>query len=300
MPKVKRAGSGASTRRRANRRSAAVSAPRRLRNWADAQLRSARYRLANAARLGALALACILTLSTVLMIATGRAQDVRLALVAEAQTRLADAGFAVDVIDVAGAGRLDADEIAAASGVLAGESIFAVNPDQVRVRVEALPPVRKASVARLWPNRVSILVEMREAYALWQMDGALHVIDQDGAVMAQADMSNPPNLPLVVDTGANTAAPEIVEALRRHPIISERVVGAIRVGERRWNLRLKSGADVRLPEGDVAASLAILANLQAERGILRLAAESFDLRGEGDLVVRALPDRDTVGRERDA
>ena len=95
---------------------------------------------------------------------------------------------------------------------------------------------------------------------------------------------------------------EIVEALDRHPTIRNEVVGAVRVGERRWNLRLENGADIKLPEGDVNASLAILSRLHSERGVLRLAAESFDLRGQGDLIVRALPDRAAAAgmRERDA
>ena len=102
---------------------------------------------------------------------------------------------------------------------------------------------------------------------------------------------NPPALPLVVADGANESVVEIVDALARFPAIRAHVVGAVRVAQRRWNLRLDSGADVKLPAGDVQASIAILARLQAERGVLRLAAESFDLRGQGDLIVRALPDR---------
>ena len=119
----------------------------------------------------------------------------------------------------------------------------------------------------------------------------LNIIDRDGVVLAAADVMNPPALPLVVADGANENVVEIVDALARHPAIQAHVVGAVRVGDRRWNLRLDSGADVKLPAGDVRASVAILARLQAERGILRLAAESFDLRGQGDLIVRALPDR---------
>lgn len=157
-------------------------------------------------------------------------------------------------------------------------------------------------MARLLPDRVAIVVETREPYALWQVDGDLHVIDRHGVVLAQADPMNPLPLPLVVAEGANEAVEEIVEALAHYPEVGDRVVGAVRVGGRRWNLRLESGADVKLPEGDVTASIAILARLQAERGVLRLAAESFDLRGGGDLIVRALPDRaEAAGlREREA
>ena len=297
MSKVRRAGSKKTTRRKSNHRSAAVSAPRRLRNWAQAQVRSARYRMANAARLGAMAAAGLFFLVVGGLALFGQLDDVADMVVGKVETRLARMGFAVEAVDVTGAQGEIAHRIAQASEVYSGQSIFSVDPEAVRQRVEALPLVRTATVARLWPNRIAIVVETREAYALWQMDGALNVIDRDGVVMASADVMNPPDLPLVVAEGANASVVEIVEALNRTPLIQDWVVGAIRVGNRRWNLRLHSGADVKLPEGDVQASIAILAALHAERGVLRLTAESFDLRGDGDLVMRSRPEGVMAERE---
>ncbi|MHA6287213.1 cell division protein FtsQ/DivIB [Maricaulis sp. CAU 1757] len=255
--------------------------------------------MANAARLGGMAMAGMVAVAVSGLAAFGQLDDVVAYGGDKLATRLVEAGFAVDAVDVTGAQGNAAHTIVAATGIRAGQPIFAINPSDVRDRVEALSTVRSARVARLLPDRVAIVVETREAFALWQVDGDLHIIDRDGVVLAPADVMNPPPLPLVVAEGANEAAAQIIEALDRHPIVRERVVGAVRVGERRWNLRLENGADVKLPEGDVFASIAILARLQAERGVLRLAAESFDLRGDGDLIVRALPDRVSL-RERDA
>jgi len=297
VSKVRRAGSKKTTRRKSNHRSAAVSAPRRLRNWAQAQVRSARYRMANAARLGAMAAAGLFFLVVGGLALFGQLDDVADMVAGKVETRLARMGFAVEAVDVTGARGEIAHQIAQATEVYSGQSIFSVDPEAVRQRVEALPLVRTATVARLWPNRIAIVVETREAYALWQMDGALNVIDRDGVVMASADVMNPPDLPLVVAEGANASVVEIVEALNRTPLIQDWVVGAIRVGNRRWNLRLHSGADVKLPEGDVQASIAILAALHAERGVLRLTAESFDLRGDGDLVMRSRPEGVMAERE---
>jgi len=291
VSKVRRGGSRKTTRRRSSRSSAATPVSRRLRNWAQAQIRSARYRAANAARLAGFALAGILGLTFAGLFATGHLDDFADAAGREAQTRLAGMGFAVEAVDVTGAGAADAARIAEAAGVFAGQPIFAVDPRAVRDRVEALPDIRRAYVARLWPNRIHVVVETRSPYALWQNEGELNIIDADGVVMAQADVYDPPALPLVVDSGANAAVTEIVEALSDYPQIAAHVVGSVRVSERRWNLRLESGADVKLPEGDVRASLAILAGLHADRGVLGYQAESFDLRGQGDLIVRALPER---------
>jgi cell division protein FtsQ len=259
--------------------------------------------MANAARLGGLAVAGLVAVTVGGLALFGQLDDVAVELRETAEGQLARAGFAVRAVDVTGARGAEAHAIVQASAVRDGQPIFAVDPEIVRGRVEALPGVRRARVARLLPNRIAIVVETREPYALWQVDGNLHVIDRHGVVLADADAMNPPDLPLVVSEGANRAVVEIVEALEHYPLVRDRVVGAVRVGERRWNLRLESGADVKLPDGDVTASIAILARLQAERGVLRLAAESFDLRGEeGDLIVRALPDRAAAAglREREA
>lgn len=292
MSKVRRGGSRKAVRRKSQSRSAAVSAPRRLRNWAEAQIRGVRYRMANAARLGGLAVAGLLTLAVGGLALFGQLDDVVSEIGEGAGNQLARAGFAVQAVDVTGAYGADAHAIVAATELHVGDPIFAVDPARIRDRVEALPGVRAARVARLLPNRVAIVVETREAYALWQVDGALNVIDREGVVLAQADPMDPPELPLVVAAGANEHVTEIVEALGHYPLVRDRVVGAVRVGERRWNLRLDSGADVKLPEGEVVASIAVLARLQAERGVLRLAAESFDLRGsEGELILRIRPDR---------
>ena len=294
MSKVKRSGSKKPTRRKSKSRSAGASAPVSLRNWVEAQVRGARYRLANAAKLGGFVAAGLMALVIAALALFGQLGDVVDMAGRETRSRLADAGFAVRAIDVTGASGDVAHMIAQATEVYEGQSIFAVDPNEVRARIEALPLVSKASVARLWPNRISIVVETRVAYALWQIDRELKIIDRNGVVIADADNMNPPALPLVVDNGAGEYVVEIVEALALYPSISRHVAGAVRVGGRRWNLRLGNGADVKLPEGDVLASIAILAALQAERGILQLAAESFDLRSDGQLIIRALADRASV------
>jgi cell division protein FtsQ len=57
------------------------------------------------------------------------------------------------------------------------------------------------------------------------------------------------------------------------------------VGERRWNLRLKNGIDVRLPETDVAPALERLVALDNEKNLITRDIVAIDLR---------LPDRVTV------
>jgi cell division protein FtsQ len=63
------------------------------------------------------------------------------------------------------------------------------------------------------------------------------------------------------------------------------VRASVLVGERRWNLRLKNGIDVRLPESDVAPALERLVALDNEKNLITRDIVAIDLR---------LPDRVTV------
>ena len=294
MPQVRRASSARKGTRRtsARRQSAAANTPRRLRNWAEAQLRGARYRAANAARLGASVAAGLLVLFAGILALLGQLDDTMDAAGEVVENRMANLGFAIDAIDVTGASVELASEAASATGAFEGQPILAFDPNTARVNVEALPWVRHARIARLWPNRIAVIVEPRDAFALWQIDGQINLIDRDGIVLDEVDAGAYPGLPLVVDRGADIAAAELLDALNQHPAILERVSAAVRVGERRWNLRLDSGMDIKLPEDEAGAALALLAAMHAERGVLRLEAESLDLREPGEMIVRALAERE--------
>jgi len=60
----------------------------------------------------------------------------------------------------------------------------------------------------------------------------------------------------------------------------------VRIGERRWNLKLHNGADVLLPEGAEAAAIARLAALQREQQLMDRPLVAIDMRLPDRLVLR--------------
>lgn len=305
MPKVGRAGKtvpAKRTRRAAPRRTARIAPARggKLTNWIAARLRAVRYRAGYGLRLAGIAFAGLLVLSIAGLGALGRLPEIGAALERGIDARLARSGFAVRSVDVAGARQLNAETIAQAIGIQGDRSLLAIDPQDARTRIEALSWVSEASVIRLWPDRISVILAEREPFALWQHDGAHRVIDRTGTVIEAADPRDYADLARVVGEGANADAAVILDLLSRQPAIDALVTHAVRVGERRWNLRLVAGGDILLPEGDPASALALVATLQDERGVLNLDAEAFDLRTEGELVIRAWPDRAAAARGRGA
>lgn len=177
-------------------------------------------------------------------------------------------------------------DILSAIGPVVGASIAHFDLHSARARVENLGWVRSASVTRLWPNTVHVSVREREPAAVWQLSGTLRLIDQSGAVITDVDAYEYSNLPLIVGAGAPDSVSGILKALRAEPELWGEAAALRRMGERRWDLRLNSGADIKFPEDNPADAVKTLARLQAAYGLLDRPLEYVDLRDPSRLVYR--------------
>ena len=171
------------------------------------------------------------------------------------------------------------------AGVTGSTSLLFLDVEQTRERLKTNPWIADATVLKLYPGELQIGIKEREAFALWQKDGQVSVIADDGTVLEPYVSPRLIELPLVVGRGAETRAKEFLVLLDRYPALRAFVRAAVLVGERRWNLRLKNGIDVRLPETDIAPALERLVALDKEKNLVTRDIVAIDLR---------LPDRVTV------
>jgi cell division protein FtsQ len=201
----------------------------------------------------------------------------------------ADVGLAVTDVLVEGRERSAAGDVLAALNVERGSPVLALDPAAARARLEALPWVRGAMVERRLPDVVYVRLSEREPLAIWQIKGRLKVIARDGTPIPGADPAQFAGLPLVVGRGAPDHAQHLLAALRSEPALAPRVEAAVRVSQRRWNIRLKNGVDVQLPEENVTNAWAQLARLESRHRVLQRAVQVIDLRLPDRLVVRMAP-----------
>ncbi len=209
----------------------------------------------------------------------------------------AEAGLALREVLVQGRGRTSQAELMTALDLHIGAPILGLDPETLRTRLEALPWVARARVERRLPDTLFITVEEREPLALWQRDGALALIDRNGEVIADPELAPFGGLPMVVGDRANGHAAELVDMLATAPELARRVTAAIWVGDRRWNLRLDNGVDIRLPEEDGAAAWTELASLERLHGLIDRDLVAIDLRQPDRLIVRLTPE--AAARRRD-
>jgi cell division protein FtsQ len=100
----------------------------------------------------------------------------------------------------------------------------------------------------------------------------------------------------VVGSGAERRAKDFIGLVDRYPEIRSALSASVLVAERRWNLRLTNGMDVRLPENDLQAALDRLVKLDHDKKLLSRDITSIDLRLPDRVTVR-LSDAATQARE---
>jgi cell division protein FtsQ len=206
------------------------------------------------------------------------------------------AGFPIATVAVSGEKHLSREEILAAAGVTPRASLLFFDVADARVRLLTNPWVAEATVQKLLPDRLVISISERAAFALWQKAGRVGVIAADGTVLEPSVLPRYAGLPFVVGTGAETRAREFLALLDARPALRADVRASVLVAERRWNLRLKNGVDVRLPEFDVEKALDRLVALERDVKLSERDITAIDLRLVDRVTVR-LSDQAFQARE---
>lgn len=198
----------------------------------------------------------------------------------------ASAGLEVRRVLLRGAHQTAHEEILAALGPIVGAPMVQVSLKDARASVESLGWVRAAAVTRLMPDTIVVSIREREPAAVWQVEGDLHLIDASGAIIRSVGAYEYSNLPFIVGTGAADAASELLTALRRHEELTKRTYALVRVGDRRWDLRLRNNMEIKLPETGFEKAVDDIALMHAAHATLDQPLEYIDLRDPERTVMR--------------
>ena len=199
-------------------------------------------------------------------------------------------GFGVEAITITGSRELYEAEILREAGISQHNSLPFLDVDDVRARLTAIPLVQEASVRKLFPNRLIIQIVERAPFAIWQKDGALELVASDGAPIMEMHDARFADLPLVVGEGANKRIGEFLKIVEAAGDLRGRVRAGVLVGQRRWNLKLSTGLEVKLPEQSPEIAAAQLGRLARESRLLEKDLLYVDFRVPGRMYARLSED----------
>ncbi|OHD10172.1 cell division protein FtsQ/DivIB [Sphingopyxis sp. RIFCSPHIGHO2_12_FULL_65_19] len=198
------------------------------------------------------------------------------------------AGFQVKKVEVVGADRIDRLKVYDIALAQKDRSMAAVDLEDVRGDLMRYGWIKDARVSRRLPDTLVVDIVERTPAAIWQHNNRLSLIDDKGVVLEPVTVATMPDLPLVIGPKANQRSQDLGRLLAEASSLKELLAGATWVGNRRWDLRFRSGETLSLPEGEAEAKAALAkfahmdgANRLLGRGILR-----FDMRDPERFVLR--------------
>jgi cell division protein FtsQ len=199
-------------------------------------------------------------------------------------------GLDVKAVTISGLTRLGEREVLDLAGVSSKSSMLFFDVDTARAQLEKAPLVASASIRKLYPGRIFMDIVERSPAALWQRDGEVSIVAADGAALDALRDERLNDLPFVVGDGANKRLKEYLSLLDAAQELRSKIEAGVFVAQRRWNLRMKSGVDVKLPETDPALAVATLVKLERDSRILERDIITLDLREPGRAFARLSAD----------
>jgi cell division protein FtsQ len=205
---------------------------------------------------------------------------------------VARAGFQVRKVEVVGADRIDRLKVYDIALAQQNRSMAAVDLEEVRRDLMHYGWIADARVSRRLPDTLVIDIVERSPAAIWQHNNRLSLIDEKGVVLEPVSVATMPDLPLVIGPRANRRTQDLGKLLSEASSLKELLAGATWVGNRRWDLRFRSGETLSLPEGEgeAKAALAKFAHMDGANRLLGRGIMRFDMRDPNRFVLRLPPE----------
>lgn len=197
----------------------------------------------------------------------------------------AEAGLQVEFIDIIGRNHTSDTALLSALKIQKGMPILDLDLQALQNAVETIGWVRAARIERHLPQKLRVILDERRPMALHQRDSGHVLIDRTGAVIAGADPSKFAHLPVVSGQNAPEQAARLLDALKTEPELYSDVWAIQLVSGRRWDVHLRSGIAIRLPERDPGLAWSRLARIEQSSNITARDVSAIDLRIPDQLIV---------------
>ena len=191
------------------------------------------------------------------------------------------ADFRLKRIVLRGHQRMESEALLNALSLQSGETLALIDLASAKLRLESLEWIKSASLRRVFPDSIEARLQEETPFAMWQRRGHLFLVNHDGVAFLDLDDNDIEaftHLPYLVGVGALDEGIALLETLDDYPDMKEKMVSAVWVGERRWDLHLHNDIRVRLPEEGLHRALAQLQRLHVDYDIFRRDIRSIDLR----------------------
>jgi cell division protein FtsQ len=187
-------------------------------------------------------------------------------------------GLGLQSIYVEGQRHTKSEQLINAMQIEIGTPMLAIHLDEIQRRLQQIDWVHDVVVERQLPSTLHVRITERKPIALWQHNKQFYLVDETGDVIRENDLRPFADMILLVGEDAPLYAKELLGFLQSDSVLFKEVASAIRVGQRRWNIRFKAGLEVRLPDEAPQKAWSMLGQLHKQHQIFKQGIGVIDMR----------------------
>lgn len=190
----------------------------------------------------------------------------------------ADIGFVVNNITISGQKHVQTSQIDKIAKIKNGTPIFSISLTNLKYRLEELDWIKYVYIERNLPSSIKIFITERKPVALGQKDKKLFIIDDEGKIINEKNLTSFRDLPIFIGDGVELYANSLIKTLKTDPELYKRITSVIRISERRWNIRFDNDLEVKMPENKFESAWKTVIKLYKENQLLKPEIAKIDLR----------------------
>lgn len=203
--------------------------------------------------------------------------------------------FMLSGIEINGLEPSIAEKVKAAADVEFPVSIFHIDKDLIAERLATIKQVAHFDIEPDGGGNLIINAHPATPVAIWKKPASYQLITEAGrSIDTVFHPGEEPDLPLVSGDGADRAAGEIPYLANTSSIISDKIIGFIRVGERRWDVMLDTGLLIMLPSSDPIGALTRVMQWEEEHSITSRRLSRIDMRVPYHPAFRVISEEDAL------
>ncbi|MBT5073161.1 MAG: FtsQ-type POTRA domain-containing protein [Kordiimonadaceae bacterium] len=233
---------------------------------------------------------CIAFVTTIYLWRSGMAEGWLNKAETTVEAGLVDAGLTVEKVSIEGEFFIVESDVEGAANITMGDPLLGVDISAIKDRVEQLTWVKRATISRTLPDELVINITEHQPAALWQVDNKLWIISDEGIQISDQQLEYFTSLPMISGVGADGELENLLTAVSSSNALFEMVETASWVGSRRWDLILKNGIKIMLPEEEIAYAWKNLTDFESSEKLLARNILAVDFRIKDKTVVRLTPE----------
>ena len=161
-------------------------------------------------------------------------------------------------------------------------SLSNIDLHEISAQINNIDWIKKSELRKIYPSTLVVKVYEHNPIAIWFNNGNKFLVDDESEIIKELNPNNFKNLKVIAGLNALEDIPEIISMIRNYPEFEKKIKSLLRVGDRRWTVRLHNGITIHLPEKNVANAIEEIEQLDSKHALLSRYVDIIDMR---------LPDR---------